>query len=278
MNYINFIQSQWLEWTNKPLFPHLNGAKYKLLNFDQISEEVSALIFYPKGFALDNYIVDSFHQEFYVLDGEIVINGVTFINDCYSFMPIGFEINQAYSNTDTVILTFFKINETFSANEKIQKDYSHLWVPRINSYNSTWKNSYGNYKILNSSKSKSNIKILRKNKFNESETLLVGIPPIWLIPSLKFIKAKLEIFLIYGKIKNKSGEMFGGAYMCYNSDISSSVMGNLESAVFLLRCSKSYFNATSGSDEKFNFLDNKEYDCIFPDWMQKKFICGPYAR
>ena len=278
MNHINFIQSQWLGWTCESLFPHLIGSKYKLLNFDQSSKEVSALIFYPKGFVINNCIIDSFHQEFYILDGEIEINGVTFINDCYSFMPIGYKINKAHSNKDTVILTFFKVDESFNSNKSIQKDYKDLWVPRINAYNSTWENSYENYKVLNSSKSKSNIKILRKNKFNNSETLLVGIPPIWLIPSLKLVKTKLEIFLIYGKIKNKFGNMYRGAYMCYDANESSSIMGNLESAVFLLRCSGSYLNASPGNNENFDFLDNKEQDCIFPNWMQDKFISGPYAK
>ena len=73
-----FLQAQWLDWQSSPVLPHLGGTQHKVLSCDQISGEMTVLVQYPPGWLARDLPSLEFNEEFYILDGELDIDGVIF--------------------------------------------------------------------------------------------------------------------------------------------------------------------------------------------------------
>lgn len=136
--HIEFVQAQMLPWRRIPPGSARPDAEYKYLSRDAGTGACSCLIRYPTGWArLASEALDA-AEEFYVLDGELEINGHRFGADHYGHVPRGLQRCSMSAPRGAVVLTFFDAEPLFAstpfdAPALVQRDVLHMpWDMRVN--------------------------------------------------------------------------------------------------------------------------------------------------
>ena len=104
--HIEFVQSQALPWAPSPWPGYYAGTEIKVLSRDVGSGEASLLVRYPAGWSRDGAEHLSVDEELFVLGGSLDINGVTYSDQCYAHLPVGFPRASVSASDGPVVLTF----------------------------------------------------------------------------------------------------------------------------------------------------------------------------
>ncbi len=136
--HIEFVQAQMLPWRRIPPGAARPDAEYKYLSRDADTGACSCLVRYPPGWArLADEALDA-TEEFYVLDGDVEINGHRFEADHYGHVPRGLQRHSMSTRSGAVVLTFFDAEPQFgpivdSAAPLVARDVLHMpWDMRLN--------------------------------------------------------------------------------------------------------------------------------------------------
>jgi hypothetical protein len=106
--HIEFIQAQSLPWqVGVRSGPARTDVDSKILSHDRGSGAVTCVVRYPPGWARAAPEHLTTDEEFYVLDGELTINGTGYGPDTYAHLPAGFVREHAMAKRGAVVLTFF---------------------------------------------------------------------------------------------------------------------------------------------------------------------------
>ena len=103
--HTEFIQSQVLPWKPSPYGGRFEGAQVKLLSRDQDTGAASLLVRYPAGYSRPAAEYLTADEEFFVLDGQLSVNGEDYSQLCYAHLPAGYPRTSAASE-GAVVLTF----------------------------------------------------------------------------------------------------------------------------------------------------------------------------
>lgn len=106
--HIEFVQAQVLPWVDG--LPAGNGRKdvsSKRLSIDDTTQAATCIVRYPAGWSRTAPEYLTTDEEFYVLEGEIEINGVAYGQDTFAHLPVGHLRKSASSKKGAVLLTFF---------------------------------------------------------------------------------------------------------------------------------------------------------------------------
>ena len=90
--HIEFVQAQMLPWLRIGAGLARPDAEIKLLSRDDGDGACSVLLRFPAGWSRggpEHLLAD---EEFYVLDGEIELNGQVYGQDAYAFLPAGWSV------------------------------------------------------------------------------------------------------------------------------------------------------------------------------------------
>ena len=138
-----FIQAQMLPWRRIPPGAARPDAEYKFLSRDPDDGACTCLIRYAPGWArqADEYLDTA--EEFYVLDGELEVNGLTFKADHYGHIPKYALRHSMSTRGGAVVLTFFDAQPQFHtegsfdapvvAGPLLHRDVLHMpWDMKVN--------------------------------------------------------------------------------------------------------------------------------------------------
>lgn len=104
---IEFIQTQALPWRTDLYQDVRPKAEIKVLSVDDDSGECSLLVRYPPGWQRTGSEFLSVDEEFFVLDGDISLNGNAHTKHFYAFLPAGYPRQDFRTEKGAVVLTFF---------------------------------------------------------------------------------------------------------------------------------------------------------------------------
>lgn len=102
-----FIQAQALAWQPGLYAPGRDGVTHKVLSIDEAGTDATCLVRYPSQWERSQSEHLLAHEEIFVLEGEMTINGVSYTKHCYAFLPAGFVRESASSSQGAVVLTMF---------------------------------------------------------------------------------------------------------------------------------------------------------------------------
>ena len=101
------VQTQRVSWSES-LYREVRGdVAVKLLSLDPQSGAATAVLRYPAGWRRPEPEYLDALEEFYVLDGEIELNGQRYGHDCYACLPAGLMRETAASQPGAVVLTMW---------------------------------------------------------------------------------------------------------------------------------------------------------------------------
>ncbi len=199
-----------LDWENKRFPEALPDVAVKMLSRDPESGACSTILRLPKGWTLDRDDRLGASFEALVLEGTFTLNGHTFIEDCYGYLPAGHERRGFATETGAVVLGFFGAEPTLAEKDIPHKDDT---IPFLNLHDMDWERADidPDVQFLNLSH-----KTLRKNKETGDKTLLLQMgahthPKGWKERQL-YHPCVEEMYLLTGDIISDVGIMEAGAY------------------------------------------------------------------
>lgn len=257
--HIEFVQAQTLPWRRIPPGAARPDAEYKYLSRDADTGACSCLIRYPAGWArLADETLDA-AEEFYVLDGEIEINGERFAADHYGNLPRGLPRHSMSTRCGAVVLTFFDAEPLFAPpgigdGELVRRDVLHMpWDMRLN-----------DQKLAHLGISR---KDLRADPATGERTFLSMMLPHSEPPGSQGPRESHpvveECFVISGSLVGPHGEMHAGAYFWRPPGIPHGPFGTRWGCVALIRfVGGRHVNIWAADEAPFDF--RQPYQPVLP--------------
>lgn len=209
--HIEFIQSQQLPWVPARWAWPGAGVECKLLSEDSGDGACSCILRYPPGWRGAGPAAIDAAEELLVLEGELVIDGERYTQDCYAYLPAGYARREVASERGAAVLTFF---DKAPAKRTRGGDWDEsLLVRRLDTFTLPWEASgidpaYADVGLRH--------KVLRHDPATENRTILVTLPPHlhpagWSGPQRRHDCVE-EMFLLAGDFLSNVGLMREGAY------------------------------------------------------------------
>lgn len=105
--HIEFVQAQLLPWRRIGAGLARPDAEYRLLSRDQVTGACTALMRYPPGWSRLGPEHIRADEEFFVLEGELEMDGEVYRADSYAFLPAGWTRRAMVSRPGCVLLAFY---------------------------------------------------------------------------------------------------------------------------------------------------------------------------
>ena len=99
--HIEFVQVQNVAWHYRP-----DGSAERVLNADPDSGEETVMVRYLAGYHAPANPTEAGAEEFFVLDGEVEIDGLSRRRHAYGFLPRGSGLGARYSRGGAILLVF----------------------------------------------------------------------------------------------------------------------------------------------------------------------------
>jgi hypothetical protein len=135
--HILFLQSQTLPWTGR-LADLRPGTRCRTLSEDDTTGALTLIAHYPPGFALEGEHALAAGEEWFVLDGELELDGLRYGFHDYAFLPAGLPRQRLTSRDGAVVLTMFDAAPQPAAAGTRDADDARL-IRRIASFDLSWK-------------------------------------------------------------------------------------------------------------------------------------------
>jgi hypothetical protein len=136
--HIEFVQVQALPWRRGLYGGARPDVDVKMLSLDADSGASTAIVRYPAGWARTTEEYLCADEEFFVLDGELTINGIGYAGMHYGYLPAGHRRRTAVSVRGAVLLTFFESEpKRGSGGERFRTDGG--LVEHLDTNIQTWK-------------------------------------------------------------------------------------------------------------------------------------------
>ncbi len=272
--HTEFIHAQLLPWRRIGTEAARPDAEYKFLSRDEDTGACSALIRYPAGWSKTGAEYITADEEFYVLSGEIEINGTHYGFDTYGFLPSGFPRESMSVRAGAVVLTFFSAEPTIKAG-KAEWDASRL-VRKIDALHMPWDMSLNDPKLAHLGISR---KDLRKDPVTGERTFLSMILPHSEPPGCEGPQERHpiveEAYVISGSLTGPQGTMEPGAYFWRPPAIAHGPFGTRWGCVTLIRfVGGEHKNIWSETSAPFDF--DAPYDPILPEDLSA-FAYAPWT-
>jgi hypothetical protein len=232
--HTEFVHAQLLPWTRIGVGAARPDAEYKFLSRDPDTGACSALIRYSPGWSKSGHEYIEADEEFYVLSGEIEIDGIDYSFDNYGFLPTGYPRRSMSTRKGAVVLTFFSAEPTIHPGET-DWDQSRL-VERIDVLHMPWDMTLNDPKLAHLGISR---KDLRTDPVTGERTFLSMILPHSEPPGSEGPQESHpvveEAYVISGSLTGPQGTMSPGAYFWRPPGIPHGPFGTRWGCVSLIR-------------------------------------------
>ncbi len=230
--HIEFIQSQFLPWSNGAQFD-CPGGEVKLLSTDSETRAFSCLLRYPAGWAAGADHVLPADQELYVLDGSLCISGVEYREDSYAFLPNGYARVQVASPEGVTLLSFFSAMPNPAAGDPSRFEERRL-VRRIDLIEGAWDGDFQKFG-LGSMHARARMRVLRTDPISGENTYITATVPFLHGDRAERHPIAQEFFLLAGELAGNTGTMQAGAYCFRPPMIKHGPYGSRTGALILFR-------------------------------------------
>lgn len=270
--HIEFIQAQLVPWQRIGQHAARPDAEYKFLSRNAETGACSALIRYPAGWRRngDNRIAAA--EEFYVLQGGIEVDGLSFSHDCYGYFPPNYAHDSFASPQGAVVLTFFDREPTPSTSKSSNRRESI----RVDALHMPWDMSLNDPKLAHLGISR---KDLRTDPVTGERTFLSMVLPHSEPPGLEGPQESHpvveEAYIISGSLTGPHGTMAPGAYFWRPPGIPHGPFGTRWGCVSLIRfVGGKHVNEWSTENAPFDF--NAPYAPVLPEELEA-FAYAPWT-
>lgn len=235
--HIEFIQSQMLPWRRIGHGLARPDVEYRMLSRDPSDGACSVLMRYPPGWSRLGPEHIAADEEFYVLDGSLVMDGHVYPADSYAFLPAGWTRSEMHSTQGCVILAFYNREPTLmplagdGSAERSPRAVPHLDVTAM-----SWDLALNDPNLKHLGIGRKN---LRTDPETGERTFLSLILPQAIPPGNKGPKeihpVVEEAYCISGSLTGPHGTMYPGAYFWRPAGIAHGPFGARWGAVSLIR-------------------------------------------
>ncbi|MFG6415026.1 cupin domain-containing protein [Roseateles sp. DC23W] len=262
--HTEFVQAQMLPWRRIPPGAARPDAEYKYLSRDAGTGACTCLIRYPAGWSrLADESLDA-AEEFYVLEGELEINGVRFGADHYGQVPRGLLRRSMSTLRGAVVLTFF------DARPELGRPVPQAGLPAIGQrdvLHMPWDMRLNDQKLAHLGISR---KDLRTDPVTGERTFLSMMLPHSEPPGSQGPRESHpvveECFVIAGSLVGPHGEMHAGAYFWRPPGIPHGPFGTRWGCVALIRfVGGRHVNVWTADEAPFDF--HQPYAPVLPPEM-----------
>lgn len=236
-DHIEFVQTQFLPW--RRIGPGLArpDAEYKLLSRDPADGACTVLMRYPPGWSREGPEHILADEEFYVLEGELWMDGRAYRADHYAFLPAGWTRQSMRSPTGCVLLAFYDREPVLEPGEGDgAAERSARAIPQLDAAAMAWDLSLNDPNLKHLGISRKN---LRTDPDTGERTFLSLILPQAEPASGKGPQERHpvveEAYLIAGTTTGPQGTMHPGAYFWRPPGIAHGPFGSRWGSVSLIR-------------------------------------------
>lgn len=217
--HIFFIQSQNIPWQADFSKTWRADVETKVLSSDDETGAATLVVRYPAGWSRRDAEHVTVHEEIFVLDGSLEINGRSYGPHCYAFLPAGYPRTSGRSATGATVLTTLSARPVTAAGSAPQGFDPRLLVERLNTLEVEWDASLIDPKMQKGPA----IKMLRTDPDTREVSLLFTAPPHriptgwarprWTHPMIE------EVFYVSGEeVWTDSGIIGPGGYMWWREN------------------------------------------------------------
>lgn len=213
--FIEFIQSQALDWVDNPLRTGRSGLQAKVLSEDEATGAATLLVCYPPGWRGPTAEWCTMDEELFVLQGSFTLGGNTFARHAYAYWPAGW-VRQAMtvSQDGVTMIVCFSGRPQYTD----EMDIAPAWdrsaaVEHLDPFRLAWDRTNMDPKIAHLNAYRKNLRLASDGSCRTY--LLAGLPqgyppsgsePLERHPHVE------EMFMIAGDMPCSLGVMRAGAY------------------------------------------------------------------
>ncbi|MEJ6606815.1 MAG: DUF4437 domain-containing protein [Candidatus Planktophila sp.] len=229
--FIEFIQSQQLPWVEKDYICNIRGRVLtRELSTDSDTGACSLLIKYSSNYqqSIEGYL--SADEEFFVLDGEISIDGERYGRYNYGHFPKGL-VSNSITSSGAVVLTFFdKKPELISAVADSAELESERIIKRIDALAGEWGGNFNPDFPPGAGR-----KWMRRDPVTKDETWILGTMPLRYGMRSEKHPVVEEAYLLSGELVGHLGIMTPGAYFWRPPEEPHGPFGSMTGNLYLFR-------------------------------------------
>lgn len=262
--HIEFIQSQVLPFRQGLPGGARDSVACRILSIDDEAGDCSTQLRYAPGWSSGEPHYLDVHEELFVLEGALEINGRTYDKHAYAHLPAGYLRKSMTSASGAVVLTFFSGEAHATVADKPSDMFDdRLLVEHIDTR--TMGGQTGKRDHMKSGDwdpSGTIHKKLFQHPDTGELTWLIGLMPYWSTPRTEIHPVVEEEFAILGDICFPMGVMRDGGYFWRPPGIEHGPFATWGGTLHLCRCKGGPFatewNESDGPDW------NAAYDPILP--------------
>ncbi len=210
--HANFIQSQTAPVTVQNPSNSRPGARATALSYDRSTRSVSVIFRLPTSWNNPRAHYNDSDNEFYVLNGTLVVNGKRYTQGDYGFFPAGMHRHEMASPEGATVIDFYEgEHKNHDATAAGQMYEPTRLIERIDTARMPWQATNDLSLTLGMAGS---VKLLR-TAANGEKTWLVRVEPETaekiMRPAARHA-AVLEVFVLDGDLHSPQGVMRSGGY------------------------------------------------------------------
>jgi hypothetical protein len=229
--FIEFIQAQQIPWGHDWLQELRPGVRSKQLSADADTGAVSLTIMYPAGWSREDREVINADEEFFVLSGTLIVDGVTYERYGYGHLPAGYFRSGMSSPDGAVVMTFFSAApEATSASQHDSGLSEERVIKHIDGLAGEWGAGFNPKFPPGAGR-----KWLRRDPVTGDETWILGTMPLRNGFKRERHPVVEEMYLISGELHGPEGVMRPGAYFWRPPEEWHGPFGSLTGNVMLFR-------------------------------------------
>ena len=265
--HVEFIQSQALPWRKGLHGGARDDVESRVLSIDPGSGACSVLLRYPAGWRRGASEFLAADEEFFVIDGELSINGVTYPPYAYAYLPAGHERREAVSAGGAVVLAFFEVEPRLVRPDETFREDAGL-VEFIDTHMLEWKLATHDPEVPPGLMTKT----LRIDPDTKDRTWMNSIAPLarpeGFMGSTEWHPVVEEMYQLSGDLAGDRGVMKAGAYFWRPPDVRHGSYGTRTGYLSLWRC-KGGPLVNFWSEETYPLSYAPPHDPVLPPEMEE---------
>ncbi len=226
--HIEFIQAQALPWREGLYASCRPGTQVKVLSRDDETGATSVLIRYPAGWSRADETLQA-DEEFYVIDGELKMNGTSYPRDTFAYHPAGYRRSGFSSGNGAVVITFFE-SDPEAGTAPDEPDQARL-IEKRGLFEGGWDKSGAPPGVPPAGFKK----YLREDPYTKDQTWVRCTIPFHQGAAVEIHPTVEEMYLLAGSACGNEGVMRPGAYFWRPAGIRHGPYGTNTGTLYLFR-------------------------------------------
>lgn len=258
--FIEFLQSQLLDWRSGLYGGGFGDVHSKILSLDDGSGASTVLLRFPAGFAMDAPFHLRVDQELFVLGGDLEVDDQHHRRYTYAHLPAGWAHRRLRSRDGAVVLAFYSGEPRVydGSPPEGMLDESRA-VAFVDAFDGEWGGNFHPKFPAGAGR-----KFLRRDPHDGEETWVLGTMPLrWGHRPEKHPVVE-EMYLLSGELVGHRGKMHGGAYFWRPPEEWHGPFGSPTGNLMIFR-TKGGPLSTVYTDDTVPFSWEQPYDPILPE-------------